>query len=67
MMLLAISETWYLFLLTLSIALAAWMVFIWAVRSGQFEDVEGTAQEMLELDARSEAMPDAPTTPSNPS
>ena len=55
---LAISETWYLFFLCVSIALAAWMVFIWAVRSGQFKDMEGTAEDMLRLDDREEELPE---------
>ena len=55
---LAISETWYLFFLCVSIALAAWMVFIWAVRTGQFKDMEGTAEDMLLLDDREEALPE---------
>ena len=58
MMPLAISETWYLFFLCVSIALAAWMVFIWAVRSGQFKDMEGTAEDMLRLDDREEELPE---------
>ena len=55
---LALAETWYLFFLCMSIALTAWMVFIWAVRTGQFKDTEETAERMLELDERDEALPD---------
>lgn len=29
---------------------AAWLVFLWAVRSGQFEDLEGPKYRMLEDD-----------------
>ena len=43
--------TWYLFLLCLIMAISAWMIFWWSVRSGQFQDAEITAAEMLELDA----------------
>jgi cbb3-type cytochrome oxidase maturation protein len=60
---LAISETWYLFFLCVSIALAAWMVFIWAVRTGQFKDMEGTAEDMLLLDDREEALPEGTLLP----
>ena len=62
---LAISETWYLFFLCVSIALAAWMVFIWAVRSGQFKDMEGTAEDMLRLDDREEELPEGTTLPAS--
>ena len=54
----ALDETWYLFFLTVAIAMTAWMVFIWAVRSGQFKNTEETAERMIELDARTEALPD---------
>ena len=53
-----LSETWYLFFLCLFIAMTAWMVFLWAVRSGQFKDTEETAERMIELDDRSEALPE---------
>ena len=43
--------TWYLFLLCLLMAISAWMIFWWTIRSGQFQDAEITAAEMLELDA----------------
>ena len=38
MPLIALSETWYLFFLCMAVALTAWMVFLWAVRSGQFKN-----------------------------
>lgn len=44
------SLTWFLFLLCLVMGLAAWTVFYWSVRSGQFRDAEAAAAEMLELD-----------------
>ena len=56
----AISETWYMFGLCMAIALAAWCLFIWAVRTGQFKDTEQTARDMLDLDANEEALPEAP-------
>ncbi len=37
----------YLLGLTLFIVIIAAMVFFWAVRSGQFEDMEGPAQRIL--------------------
>ncbi len=56
----AISETWYMFGLCMAIALAAWCLFIWAVRTGQFKNTEQTARDMLELDANEEALPERP-------
>jgi cbb3-type cytochrome oxidase maturation protein len=32
--------------------LAAWFVYLWAVRTGQFEDVEHTAEAVLRQDDR---------------
>ena len=57
-MFIALSETWYMFGLCVCIAFAAWCVFIWAVRNGQFKNTEQTARDMLDLDANDEAMPD---------
>lgn len=60
-MMLALSETWYMFGLCMAIAIAGWCVFIWAVRSGQFKDTEQTAIDMLELDANEEPILMSPT------
>lgn len=32
--------TFYLFFMSLLVAFAAWCVFLWAIRTGQFHDVE---------------------------
>lgn len=32
--------TLYLFVMALMMGLAAWCIFLWAIRSGQFRDVE---------------------------
>ena len=32
--------TFYLFFMALLVSFAAWCIFLWAVRSGQFHDVE---------------------------
>ncbi len=32
--------TFYLFFVSLLVAFAAWCVFLWAIRTGQFHDVE---------------------------
>lgn len=44
------SLTWCLFLLCLVMGLGAWLVFWWSVRTGQFQEAEAAAAEMLELD-----------------
>jgi cytochrome oxidase maturation protein, cbb3-type len=32
--------TFYLFFVSLLVAFAAWCIFLWAIRTGQFHDVE---------------------------
>ena len=32
--------TFYLFFIALLVSLSAWCVFLWAIRAGQFRDVE---------------------------
>ena len=42
---------WSMFLLiflTLCAGFAGWMFFLWAVKSGQYDDVEGPKYRMLE-------------------
>jgi cbb3-type cytochrome oxidase maturation protein len=44
---------WSMFLLiflTLCTGFAGWLFFLWAVKSGQFDDVEGPKYRMLEDD-----------------
>jgi cbb3-type cytochrome oxidase maturation protein len=41
------SLTWSLFLICFFMGLAAWLIFWWTVRSGQFQEAEVTAAEML--------------------
>lgn len=36
--------------LSLALGLAAWLAFLWSVRSGQYEDPEGPKYRMLEDD-----------------
>ena len=50
MTILALSVAWFLFGLALLMGTTAWLVFLWSVRTGQFEDTEGTAQRMLEIE-----------------
>lgn len=49
--------TFFFFLLTLAMGLAAWTVFWWTVRSGQLKDPEAPAAEMLVNDAHDLAGP----------
>jgi len=39
-----------LIILSLSIAVAIWFIFMWAVKSGQFDDIEGPKHRMMEDD-----------------
>ena len=57
MIVLALTLSWFLFLVCLGMGVAAWMLFVWSVRSGQFENTEDTAQRMLEMDGRDDAGP----------
>lgn len=50
------SLPWFLFLLCLLMGLGAWLVFWWSVRTGQFQEADGAAAEMLELD-RADTVP----------
>lgn len=36
--------------LSLALGLAAWLLFMWSVRSGQYEDPEGPKYRMLDDD-----------------
>ncbi len=39
-----------LIFLTLAAGFAGWMFFLWAVKSGQYDDIEGPKYRMLEED-----------------
>jgi cbb3-type cytochrome oxidase maturation protein len=52
MLTLALTLEWMLFALSGLMGLGAWLVYLWAVRSGQFKNVEEAAQRLLEQDAR---------------
>lgn len=45
-----IQSTIALILLSLLLGAGAWLVFLWAERSGEFDDVEGPKHRMLEDD-----------------
>jgi cbb3-type cytochrome oxidase maturation protein len=35
-----VDITFYLFFMALLVSFAAWCIFLWAIRTGQFQDVE---------------------------
>jgi cbb3-type cytochrome oxidase maturation protein len=39
-----------LIFLTLCVGIAAWLFFLWAVRSGQYDDMEGPKYRILDND-----------------
>ena len=43
-------STYLLIFLMLCIGVAGWLLFIWAVKSGQYDDVEGPKYRMLDDD-----------------
>lgn len=43
-----------LIFLTLGAGFAGWMFFLWAVKSGQYDDIEGPKYRMLEEDDEKE-------------
>lgn len=45
-----LSSTIILLILSLFVGLAAWLVFIWAVKKGEFDDPEGPKYRMLDDD-----------------
>jgi cbb3-type cytochrome oxidase maturation protein len=45
-----IEATWVAYVIGLAVSMAAWFVFLWAIRDGQFQEPEQTAQRMLETD-----------------
>ena len=53
------SSTFYLIGIGLFVGFAAWLLFIWAVKSGQFDDPEAPKYRMLDDD-------DEPAKPAKP-
>lgn len=45
------DSTLILIILSFFLGTGAWLVFIWAVRKGEFEDIEGPKYRMLDDDA----------------
>jgi cbb3-type cytochrome oxidase maturation protein len=50
--LLAISLEWMLFVIAALVGLGAWFVYLWALRDGQFKDIEEPAERLLSQDLR---------------
>jgi cbb3-type cytochrome oxidase maturation protein len=40
----------FLVVISLSLGIGAWLFFIWSVKSGQYDDVEGPKHRMLDDD-----------------
>jgi cbb3-type cytochrome oxidase maturation protein len=49
--------------LSLALGLAAWLFFLWTVRSGQYEDPEGPKYRMLDDDEGERRPPPPPPDP----
>ena len=49
-MVVALSVIWWIFMVCLLMGVGAWLVFWWSIKSGQFDDPEQVAQDMLEQD-----------------
>ncbi len=44
------SSMYLLILVSLTVGVLAWLLFLWTVKSGQYDDVEGPKYRMLEDD-----------------
>ena len=53
-------STYLLIFLMLCIGVAGWLLFIWAVKSGQYDDVEGPKYRMLDDDEQGGASDEPP-------
>ena len=42
------SSLWFLIFLSLCLGVGAWLFFIWSVKSGQYDDIEGPKYRMLD-------------------
>lgn len=45
-----LTSTLILIILSAFLGLAAWLIFIWAVKKGQMDDIEGPKYRMLDDD-----------------
>ncbi len=44
------QSMYFLIFLALAVGTAAWLLFLWAVKNGQFEDMEGPKYRILDDD-----------------
>ncbi|MGH7742649.1 MAG: cbb3-type cytochrome oxidase assembly protein CcoS [Candidatus Eiseniibacteriota bacterium] len=52
--------TLYLFVMALLMGLAAWCIFLWAIRTGQFKDVEDIKYQVFPKEGESQGSRQAP-------
>jgi cbb3-type cytochrome oxidase maturation protein len=55
-----------LILLSLALGLAAWLGFVWSVKSGQYDDPEGPKYRMLDEEEEERRPAKAPPRPTEP-
>ncbi|ABC80952.1 cbb3-type cytochrome oxidase assembly protein CcoS [Anaeromyxobacter dehalogenans] len=53
----------FLIVLSLSLGVAAWLFFLWSVKSGQYDDPEGPKYRMLDDDDEPRGRPQPPPAP----
>ncbi len=56
----------FLIAISLGLGLAAWLGFLWSVRSGQYDDPEGPKYRMLEDDEPRHGPPESPISAPSP-
>ncbi len=54
-------STWFLVAVALLLAVGAWLILVWAIRSGQYDNVEDIKYRILEDDDEDKPSPPAPT------
>lgn len=59
--------TFLLIFISSVLGVGAWLLFLWAARSDQFDDVEGVKHRMLDEDRDDDALPRGPRGDGNPS
>jgi cbb3-type cytochrome oxidase maturation protein len=61
-----VDITFYLFFVALLVSFAAWCIFLWAIRTGQFRDVEDIKYQVWpSVDAPPDELPSSPSRPSD--
>jgi cbb3-type cytochrome oxidase maturation protein len=58
-----VDITFYLFFIALLVSLAAWCVFLWGIRTGQFDDVEESKYQVWPKAPDDRVGPPAPPDP----